>query len=70
MSRGSHRRKKASEWSHFSVFEVWDNVRPEEVAELESLFRNIYSRDSRANRLNVQKGSKRLRSITRKLKEW
>jgi hypothetical protein len=52
------------------VFEVWDNVRPEEVAELESLFRNIYSRDSRANRLNVQKGSKRLKGITSRLIRW
>lgn len=66
----SHRRKRANEWSHFSIFEVWDNVRPEEVAELESLFRNIYSRDSRANRLNVQKGSKKLRGITRRLSKW
>lgn len=65
----SHARRKANLWTHFSVFAVWDNVRPEEVAELESLFRSIYSRDSRANRLNVQKGSKRLKSITRKLAE-
>src|SRR5438477_8785553 len=46
----SHRTRKAKLWTHFSVFEVWDNIRPEEVAELESLFRSIYSRDSRANR--------------------
>ena len=63
----SHARRKANLWTHFSVFAVWDNVRSEEVAELESLFRSIYSRDSRANRLNVQKGSKRLKSITHKL---
>jgi len=33
--------RKAKLWTHFSVFEVWDNIRPEEVAELESLFRSI-----------------------------
>ena len=66
----SHRAKKESEWSHFSVFEVWDNVQPAEVAELESLFREIYSKDSRANRLNVQKGSKKLKSVARSLEHW
>jgi hypothetical protein len=30
-----HARKKRDLWTHFSVFEVFDNVRGEEIAELE-----------------------------------
>ncbi len=30
-----HRRKKGKLWTHFSAFEVWDNVGEEEVKELE-----------------------------------
>jgi hypothetical protein len=52
------------------VFEVWDNAQPSEVAELESLFREIYSKDSRANRLNVQRGSRALKGITQRLETW
>jgi hypothetical protein len=42
------------------VFEVWDNVRDEEVVELEGLFRHNYRRDTRAGRLNIQGTSKTL----------
>jgi len=48
-------RMKASEWSHFSLFEVWDNVSDAEISELEGLFRHIYRHDTKANRLNAQK---------------
>src|SRR5580700_7946336 len=35
---GSHARGiKKDKWTHFSVFEVWDNIREEEVEELEGL---------------------------------
>ena len=51
----SHRRKKADLWTHFSLFEVQDGVSDGDIGELEGLFRHIYRRDSRANRLNVQK---------------
>ena len=37
-----HRRKKRHLWTHCSVFEVWENIREDEVAELEGLFRHIY----------------------------
>lgn len=55
-----HRRTKRGQWTHFSVFEVWDNIRDEEIRELEGLFRHIYKRDSRASRLNVARGFKAL----------
>ena len=34
----NHRRKKAGLWTHFSVFEVWENIRDEEVRELGGAF--------------------------------
>ena len=51
-----HRRRKGDSWTHFSVFEDWDNIRDEEIRELEGLFRHIYKRDMRANPLNVARG--------------
>jgi hypothetical protein len=55
--------RKREVWTHFSVFEVFDNVRGEEIEELEGLLRHIYRRDSRANRLNVQRAFAKLRRI-------
>jgi len=67
----SHKRKKAGLWSHFSVFKVWDNIRNEEIRELEGLFRYLYRRDSKANKLNKQKGFRAMRKIRKNiLKEW
>ena len=51
----SHTKSKHREWTHFSAFEVWDNVSDEEIVELEGLFRHLYSRDSKANGLNKQR---------------
>jgi len=59
-----HRRMKKG-WTHFSAFEVWDNIRDEEVIELEGLFRHIYRRDSNANRLNAARGFKLLKKLGR-----
>src|SRR5438874_12226174 len=47
-------KRRGNLWTHFSAFEVWDNIRDEEVAELEGLFRHIYRKDSQANALNIQ----------------
>ena len=58
-----HKLKKEGLWTHFSVFEVWDNITEAEVIELEGLFRQIYSKDSRANRLNVQRSFKKLKRL-------
>lgn len=67
----SHIKKKGDLWTHFSFFEVWDNVQNQEIAELEGLFRHLYRYDSRANALNVQRGYKPLTTITRKTEaEW
>jgi len=61
----SHRRSrtKSALWSHFSVFEVRDNISEAGIAELEGLFRQIYRRDSRANRLNAQRTRQPLKNV-------
>jgi len=63
----SHARskRKKSKWTHFSMFVVWENIRNDEISELESLFREIYRKDALANSLNKQKRSKRLRQVRR-----
>ncbi|MCH7772397.1 MAG: GIY-YIG nuclease family protein [Bacteroidetes bacterium] len=58
-----HKNRKAGLWTHCSVYEVWDNIRDEEIVELEGLFRHIYRYDSRANSLNVQRGFKKIRLV-------
>jgi hypothetical protein len=60
-----HVQSKGGEWTHFSVYEVWDNIRPDEIRELEGLFRHIYRFDLHANKLNVARGYKKLNSVRR-----
>ncbi len=59
----SHARskKKGDKWPHFSFFVVWENIRNEEISELEGLFREIYRKDTQANFLNKQNGSRRIK---------
>jgi hypothetical protein len=61
----SHARSKSKgrKWSHFSFFVVWDNVRNDEIGEVEDLFREIYRKDAQANSLNKQRRSKRIRKV-------
>lgn len=59
----SHLRSKRNTWTHFSVFQVWDNIREEEIRELEGIFRHIYRYDARANKLNKQKSFKALNKL-------
>jgi hypothetical protein len=64
-------KRKGEIWTHFSIFEVWENVREEEVKELEGILRYIYRKDTRANRLNVQRSFKKLTKVRlNNLKEW
>jgi hypothetical protein len=67
----SHNRRKRNLWSHFSAYEVWDNISEEEVEELEGLFRHLFRYDSRANSLNIQKGYKKLVRLRKNTqKQW
>jgi hypothetical protein len=61
----SHRRKKKDLWTHCSVFEVWDNIRDDEIAELEGLFRHLYRHDSAASTLNKQRSFKAMKRVER-----
>ncbi len=45
-----HKRNKTKIWTHFSYYEVWDNITDQEISELEGLFRQLYRFDSRAPR--------------------
>lgn len=56
---------KWGKWTHFSMFEVWDNISSKEIAELEGLFRHLYRWDSKANSLNVQRSYKPLGRLRR-----
>jgi hypothetical protein len=58
---GRHKKKKG--WTHFSIFETWDNIDEEELKELEGLLREIYRKDTKANRLNKQKKYKKLQNV-------
>jgi hypothetical protein len=67
----AHRRSKGALWTHFSLFEVWDNISSGEVSELEGLFRHIYREDARANKLNKQKSFKKIKRIRQNdLQSW
>ena len=66
----AHSRRKSNKWTHFSFFVVWENIRNDEISELEALFREIYRKDKVANSLNKQKRSKRIRQVRRQPKHW
>ncbi len=67
----SHVKRKGDLWTHFSAFEVWDNIRDEEIVELEGLFRHLYRKDSQANALNVQRTFKKATKVKQnKLEKW
>jgi hypothetical protein len=71
LKRHAESKRKGSHWTHFSLFEVHDNVNVNEVEELEGLFRHIYRKDSRASFLNIQRGFKKLRKVRENnLKNW
>jgi hypothetical protein len=61
----SHRRNKRDLWTHCSIFEVWDNIRDDEIAELEGLFRHLYRHDSAASALNKQRSFKAMKRVER-----
>lgn len=58
-----HRQTKSTHWTHFSYFEVWDNVSDLEIFELEGLFRQLYRFDLRANSLNKQQTHRPLTKV-------
>jgi hypothetical protein len=70
-SRMKSHDKKKIRWTHFSIFEVHDNISREEIRELEALFLHIYRKDGRANGLNRQLRHGRFGKITEDdLSKW
>ena len=62
---------KSKHWSHFSIYEVWENITEEEVSELEGLFRHIYRKDLHANKLNKQQAYLKLKQVRNdNISEW
>ena len=51
---------RIKDWTHYSVFEVHDNVTREEIRELESLLLGMFRHDPHIRLSNKQKGSKKL----------
>lgn len=55
--------KRKSKWTHFSLFEVRREVSRQVVAELEGLLREIYRKDTRANRINKYGRYQKLQNV-------
>lgn len=56
-------------WTHYSIFEVHDNITREEIREFEALLLGIFRHDPRIQLTNKQKGSKKLYQL-RKTSYW
>jgi hypothetical protein len=67
-----HARKfKKGTLTHFSLFEVWDNVTEAEVRELEGLLRHIFRGNPAALGENRQRGFGKLRRVhVNDLSKW
>ena len=62
--------KKGDAWTHFSIFEVHDNISKEVIRELEGLFRHIYWKDSQTLGSNDQRKFKKINEVHEKLANW
>jgi len=61
--RSHHQNKKG--WTHYSIFEVHNNVFAEEIREVEALLLGIFRHDPRIKLVNTQRGSKKLYKLQR-----
>jgi hypothetical protein len=61
--------KRIEGWTHYSFFEVHDNVTREDIKELESLLLSIFRHDPRIELENVQRSSRALYKL-RQRKLW
>ena len=62
--------KNKKGWTHFSLFEVHDNITNVELKELEALILSIYRGDFRVNKLNKQRRREAFREITDDIPNW
>jgi hypothetical protein len=56
---------KIEDWTHYSFFEVHDNISREEIRQLESLLLTIFQHDKRITLDNVQHGGSELRKLSK-----
>ena len=68
-SRLRSHHKKRRNWTHYSFFEVHDNVSHDEIRELESFLLSIFRHDDRIGLENKQKSSKAFLKL-RKAGAW
>ena len=54
-------------WTHFSFFEVHENILRDEILELEALLLGIFQDDTRIQLSNKQKGSRKLNRLRRRV---
>ncbi len=73
----SHKKSKrknkpdTDNWTHFSIYEVWDNITNNQITEIEGFIRHIYRKDKEVNSLNQQRGFRKMRGIRNsKLELW
>jgi len=64
--RDQDKSRKEKDWTHYSFFEVHDNVSREEILELESFLLAIFRHDPRIQLANKQRSSKRLWQLRKK----
>lgn len=57
--------KTKDDWTHYSVFEVHDNISREEILELEGLLLRIFRHDPRVKLANRQLGSRIFKSLSK-----
>jgi len=65
-ARIKNHEKTKEDWTHYSFFEVHDNISREEILELEGLFLRIFRHDARVRLDNKQLGSTILRRLSKK----
>jgi hypothetical protein len=62
-------RMPARKWTHYSLFEVHDNVTRDEIREIEALLLGIFRDDERIQLANQQTGSKKFTKL-RRAAQW
>jgi len=65
IKRHINSKSKGGKWTHYSFFEVHDNVSREEIIELEGLFLRIFAADERIELANANSGSKTLKRLSK-----
>jgi len=50
-----HLKSKFKEWTHFSIFKVFDYIDEPQIRELEGMFREIFRKDAYGLKYNIQK---------------